>query len=199
MGHFGVSFLITLLAQSLQSIVVLATALSAVTAAEQSQACLDAISTLQTDENLQTAFAALNTEYAAFEATDFCLISETKASCLLNYQDLDSYEPFVAACGDAGGLFFTTDYDVICSDATRDDITIQFYNAPGCAGAECNLEGQDDVNLDNFLSQLLGGREGLTCSARGDSDDNGGSAAARVSILSLLGALITMEWIFLLS
>jgi hypothetical protein len=173
------------------SIVTLATILSAVAAAEQSQACLDSIATLRANETLQAAFDALNAEYATFAtAADICEISETQAACFFDYQDLDSYGPFNAACDGAVGLFFTTDYDVICSDATRDDITIQFYNAPGCAGADCDLEGQEDLNLQEFLNQLLGGRD-LTCTTR-DSTNDDGSGVAKISTLAILVSLITM-------
>ena len=155
-------------------------------AVEDSQLCLDSKSALQANETLMAAFDAVNTEFSAVATADICNISETTASCFFDYQTLDSYEQFRSACAGASGVFITTDYNVLCRNADRENIALQYDNAPGCAGKDCDLGGQYNANLKQFLAQLLA--RNLTCVDNtiepvGDGTSNNGSGTLLFAIL----------------
>jgi hypothetical protein len=130
-------------------------------AQQQSQECLDSEATLRANETLQVAAAQVENDFVV-GFSDMCeAVNSSEVACFWDYADLSSYDNFIQLCREAGGKTFTTDYDVECKDDTRDKITIQILNGPGCAGMGCNLDNQEDENVRRFLDRL--GSQNFEC------------------------------------
>jgi hypothetical protein len=131
-------------------------------AQQQSQKCLDSIATLHANKTLQDAGAEVENEFASLGFSDMCEAGDSsQVDCFFDYADLPSYDNFLQLCTEVGGRTFTTDYVTECQDDTRDKIMIKILNGPDCAGMGCNLDNQEDENVQRFLDRL--GSQNVEC------------------------------------